>query len=67
MDDEMRDALINANTQSGRVPLETPGPVVQRLLEQGLIGRNYGLTTNGLIKRRRALEDRLDAAFGPVR
>lgn len=55
-----KEALINANTQTGRLPQGTPDMVALELRDAGLVGQGLGLTMPGRIARHRLMDARLE-------
>ncbi len=56
-------ALINASTQSGRIPLDTSGDATVELQLRGLVAKDYGLTLKGRMVRTTVLNAKLEEAF----
>jgi hypothetical protein len=54
-----KEALINANTQSGALPQGTPEDVLHELQDAHLV-RNTGMTMKGRAARGRLLHDALE-------
>jgi hypothetical protein len=55
-----REALINANPQSGKLPQGTPDMVRFELQEAGLVGKLFGLTLAGRMVRQDLIEQALE-------
>lgn len=66
MSEAARAALINigTNRQGATPPPMTPADVLRELQEMGLLGKEWGLTRRGTIKRQLLVEDQLNELFG---
>jgi hypothetical protein len=56
---QAKEALINCNTQSGKLPLGTPLLVMDELMDTGMVRRD-GVTLKGRAARGRLLHDALE-------
>lgn len=66
MSEAARAALwsIGTNRQGATPAPSTPAEVLAELKAMGYLGKGWGLTRRGTIKRQLMVEDELDALFG---